>query len=68
MSVVEMMEEHGAEAALENEMNPWEAQASRFDFAAEKLNLDRGIWKILRQPAREIIVHFPVMMDDGRIK
>ena len=26
---------------LEQETNPWEAQAARFDFAAKKLNLDR---------------------------
>src|SRR5665213_4459426 len=54
--------------SLEQEMNPWEAQAARFDFAARKLNLDEGLWKVLRSPSREIIVHFPVMMDDGRIE
>jgi len=53
---------------LDQELNPWEAQAARFDFAAKKLNLDNGIWKVLRQPARELIVHFPVTMDDGRIE
>ncbi|MGC2162317.1 MAG: Glu/Leu/Phe/Val dehydrogenase [Silvibacterium sp.] len=53
---------------LEQEINPWEAQAARFDFAARKLNLDEGIWKVLRYPSREIIVHFPVGMDDGRIE
>ena len=26
------------------------------------------MWKLLRMPAREIIVHFPVTMDDGRIE
>ena len=57
-----------ASEAMKQELNPWEAQAARFDFAAEKLGLDEGIWKILRQPAREIIVHFPVLMDDGRIE
>ena len=50
---------------LEQETNPWEAQAARFDFAAQKLNLDQGIWKVLRYPSREIIVHIPVSMDDG---
>lgn len=55
-------------AALNKELNPWEAQAARFDFAAQKLGLDEGIWKILRQPSREIIVHFPVLMDDGKIE
>jgi len=54
--------------SLEQELNPWEAQAARFDFAAQKLNLDEGLWKILRYPTREIIVHIPVSMDDGRLE
>jgi glutamate dehydrogenase (NAD(P)+) len=54
--------------SLEQELNPWEAQAARFDYAAQKLNLDDGLWKILRYPNREIIVHIPVAMDDGRIE
>jgi len=53
---------------LEQEINPWAAQAARFDFAAKKLNLDPGIWKVLSVPAREIIVHIPVGMDDGTIE
>ena len=53
---------------LEQEINPWEAQAARFDYAAEKLNLDEGLWKVLRYPAREIIVHIPVMLDNGKIE
>ncbi len=57
-----------AAVPLEQEINPWEAQAARFDFAARKLNLEEGLWKLLRMPAREIIVHFPVAMDDGRIE
>jgi glutamate dehydrogenase (NAD(P)+) len=57
-----------ATITLEQEINPWEAQAARFDFAARKLNLDEGLWRVLRYPAREIIVHFPVAMDDGHIE
>jgi glutamate dehydrogenase (NAD(P)+) len=57
-----------ATITLEQEINPWEAQAARFEFAARKLNLDAGLWKVLRYPAREVIVHFPVAMDDGRIE
>jgi glutamate dehydrogenase (NAD(P)+) len=53
---------------LENETNTWEAQAARFDLAAHKLNLDEGLWKILRYPNRELIVHIPVQMDDGRLE
>jgi len=53
---------------LDQEINPWEAQSARFEFAARKLNLDPGLWKVLSSPARELIVHFPVCMDDGRIE
>src|SRR6185437_5891680 len=50
------------------ETNPWAAQAARFNTAARKLDLDEGIAKILAHPARELIVHIPVQMDDGRIE
>lgn len=52
---------------LDQEINPWEAQSARFDFAARKLNLDEGLWKVLRSPSREVIVHFPVALDNGSI-
>src|ERR1700748_3353167 len=54
--------------SAEQEFNPWEAQAARFDLAAQKLKLDPGIWKVLRYPNREIIVHIPVQMDNGEIE
>src|ERR1700745_2801891 len=57
-----------ATISLEQEINPWAAQAARFDYASQKLNLDEGLWRVLRYPSREIIVHFPVAMDDGRIE
>ena len=54
--------------SFEDETNPWMAQEARFDFAARKLNLDEGMWKVMRYPTRELIVHIPVQMDDGRIE
>jgi glutamate dehydrogenase (NAD(P)+) len=54
--------------SLEQESNPWEAQAARFDLAAQKLNLDEGIWKVLRYPNREIILHIPVALDNGKLE
>ncbi len=54
--------------SLEQEINPWEAQRARFEMAAQKLNLDEGLWKVLSLPNREIIVHIPVQMDDGRLE
>ena len=53
---------------IEKETNPYEAMAARFDTAAHKLNLDEGLWKVLRTPNRELIVHFPVNMDDGHLE
>jgi glutamate dehydrogenase (NAD(P)+) len=53
--------------AMEQETNPWMAQATRFNEAAQRLNLDPGILKVLSLPTREIIVHIPVQMDDGTI-
>jgi len=54
--------------SLEQETNPWEAQSARFDYAAKKLNLDEGLWKVLRYPNRELIVHIPVAMDNGQLE
>jgi glutamate dehydrogenase (NAD(P)+) len=53
---------------MSDELNPSAAQVARFDFAAQKLNLDDGMWKILRSPNREIIVHIPIGMDNGTIE
>src|SRR6202049_4101488 len=52
----------------EQEINPWEEQAARFDIAATKLNLDEGLQKILRYPTRELIVHIPVALDNGKLE
>jgi len=54
--------------SLEQESNPWEAQAARFDLAATKLNLDDGIRKVLSYPNREIILHIPVALDNGKLE
>ncbi|SZD73581.1 Glutamate dehydrogenase [Candidatus Ornithobacterium hominis] len=39
-----------------------------FNKAADKMNLDPGVRKILATTQNEIIVHFPVKMDDGSVK
>ena len=54
--------------ALDDEKNPWLAAAARFDEAALRLHLDDGMCKLLRTPAREITVHIPVQLDDGRLE
>ena len=50
------------------ESNPWESQRARFDLAAQKLNLDEGLWRVLRYPNRELTVYIPVQMDDGHLE
>jgi glutamate dehydrogenase (NAD(P)+) len=54
--------------SLEQEKNPWLAAETRFDNAAEKLQLDDGVRKVLKSPAREITVSIPVQLDDGRLE
>jgi glutamate dehydrogenase (NAD(P)+) len=54
--------------AYQEEINPWEAQVARSDLAAQKLKLHEGFWKILREPSREIIVHIPVQLDNGKLE
>src|SRR3989441_9400080 len=53
---------------VDKETNPWESQRARFDLAAQKLNLDEGLWRVLRYPNREITVYIPVQMDDGHLE
>ncbi|MEZ5989416.1 MAG: Glu/Leu/Phe/Val dehydrogenase [Planctomycetota bacterium] len=53
---------------IRNEDNPLEAMHARFDLAADKLGLDRGLYEILKVPDREISVAIPVVMDDGSLK
>ena len=50
------------------EFNPLLSAEARFDEAANQLRLDDGMRKVLRSPAREITVHIPVVLDDGRIE
>jgi glutamate dehydrogenase (NAD(P)+) len=42
--------------------------AAQFDRAADLMRLDSSIRKILATTTNEIVVHFPVKMDDGRIE
>jgi glutamate dehydrogenase (NAD(P)+) len=54
--------------STEQETNPWLAAEARFDEAATRLNLDDGMCKVLRSPTKELTVHIPVMLDDGRLE
>src|SRR6266550_1267385 len=49
-------------------LNPFEIAKTQIDRAGKKLNLDAGMLEILKNPRRELTVHFPVKMDDGTVK
>jgi glutamate dehydrogenase (NAD(P)+) len=44
------------------------AMLQEFDGAARLLGLDPGVWKILTNPKRQIIVSCPIQMDNGEIE
>ena len=48
--------------------NAWAVAQRQFDLAADRLDLDPGLRRVLREPRRELTVHFPVHMDDGTVQ
>ncbi len=58
------MSEHVRSAAE----NPYAVALAQFDQAAKQIDLDSDLWEVLRRPKRELVVNFPVEMDDGSIK
>jgi len=52
----------------DQELNPLLSAEARFDAAARRLDLDDGMQKVLRSSAREVTVHIPVQLDDGRLE
>jgi glutamate dehydrogenase (NAD(P)+) len=51
-----------------DEENPFEAMMLRFDQAAELLDLEPGLYKVLRHPEKQIIVSVPVLKDNGEVE
>jgi glutamate dehydrogenase/leucine dehydrogenase len=59
--------------AIRKGLQAWQAALAQFDKAAHILEasghpLKRGLIEFLRRPKRELIVNFPVQMDDGSIR
>src|SRR3984893_6299229 len=50
------------------EQNPFESMMSRFDRAAQLLDLDEDLYAVMRVPNRELKVYIPTRMDSGRIQ
>jgi glutamate dehydrogenase (NAD(P)+) len=51
-----------------DEENPFEAMMLRFDRAAELLDLEPGLYKVLRNPEKQVIVSIPVLKDNGEVE
>ncbi len=51
-----------------DEHNPFEAMMSRLDRAAELLDLEPGLYKVLRHPEKQIAISIPVLMDSGEVE
>jgi glutamate dehydrogenase (NAD(P)+) len=51
-----------------NVVNPYDVAVAQFDEAAEYLGLSQAQRAILRKPKRELVVNFPVRMDNGDIE
>ncbi|GCE26158.1 glutamate dehydrogenase [Dictyobacter alpinus] len=49
-------------------INPYAVAVTQFDEAAERLGLSRSMRNILRAPKRELIVNFPVRLDNGDVQ
>ena len=48
--------------------DPWINAQRQFDAAADLLQLSPGVRRFLREPQRQLSVHFPVRMDDGSVR
>jgi glutamate dehydrogenase (NAD(P)+) len=48
--------------------NPYQMAVQQFELAADKLGLSEDMREILRKPKRELIVNFPVRLDNGHVK
>ncbi|MEM0963748.1 MAG: Glu/Leu/Phe/Val dehydrogenase [Bacteroidota bacterium] len=48
--------------------SPFQSMMERFDAAAELLDLDRGLYEVLRAPSHIHITSVPVVMDDGSVE
>ena len=59
---------NGARQAAPDEENPFDAMTTRLDRAAAQLDLDPGIYRIMKRPEKQITVAVPVMMDNGEIE
>ena len=54
--------------AMERRYSASDVAQAQFQKAVDHLHLDDDLEEYLRTPKRELIVHFPVLMDNGRMR
>ena len=54
--------------AADKKVNPFDTARKQVEIAAKYLNLDAGTVEKLKHTKRELIVHFPVKLDNGQVK
>jgi len=54
--------------SVQDELNVYESAEARFETAAQKLNLEQGLYRYLKYPEKEITVYIPVALDNGQIE
>ncbi|HEY0379299.1 MAG TPA: Glu/Leu/Phe/Val dehydrogenase [Pyrinomonadaceae bacterium] len=65
-----MADERGATAVVAEaeELNPYEISKQQFDRAAEYLELDDSMRRVLKNAKRQLVVSIPVKMDNGEVQ
>ncbi|MBX2977732.1 MAG: Glu/Leu/Phe/Val dehydrogenase [Flavobacteriales bacterium] len=62
------METPTVEKKIEQRQGMYKVVMDQFEHAADTMGLDPGVRKILAKTNSEIVVHFPVKLDDGSIE
>jgi len=56
------------ETQANKDLNPYNIAQKQVDIAGQYLNVDEGMLEKLKQTKRDVIVHFPVRLEDGTVK
>src|SRR5437879_7489443 len=65
---IEAVPMRGYAEASPEQANPWLIAQRQFDIAADKLGLDTNMRRVMRECKRELIVTFPVLMDEHNVQ
>src|SRR4051812_4135746 len=57
-----------ATQSLKDRGNLFEVAMKQIEKGAKLVKCDSDVWQILQQPKNELLVNFPVRMDDGKLQ